>query len=199
MDWEKHLKALSGYDIAFEIKQGYYHVSLKYEKDWNVITPENDCIYVEERNGIYHYIASTDSVTVNDIFKAIDATIEYNQDLQKKLELFKKKTEELRDIFAKENLDVLETIEFKYGKKTTRRRHKKTPIKNENEVVKNVNNELKSSEEENDDKLNMKENQDNNSNTPLTAEEQNVQSNEIIEDDEIVPMDDEYMEELERK
>jgi hypothetical protein len=116
-DWENRLKELSDYDIGFEIKQGYYHISIVFDEKWEVLEPDNESIYVEKRNGVYHYIAPSDSVTIAEMFKTVDATIEYNMDLQKKLILFKKKTEELQEIFAKETLEVLETIEFKYGLK----------------------------------------------------------------------------------
>ena len=81
MDWENRLKELNGYNISFEIKQGYYHVALVYENGWSVLTPDNQSIYVEERNGVYHYIASIDDVKIEDIFNSIDSTIEYNMEV----------------------------------------------------------------------------------------------------------------------
>ena len=84
MEWEKRLKELNGYNISFEIKQGYYHIALTFDDGWNILTPENEFIYVEERNNVYHYIASTDNVKIEDMFNAIDATIDFNMDLQKK-------------------------------------------------------------------------------------------------------------------
>ena len=32
-DWENKLKELSGYDIGFEIKQGYYHISIVFDEN----------------------------------------------------------------------------------------------------------------------------------------------------------------------
>ena len=116
-DWENRLKELSDYNIGFEIKQGYYHISIVFDEKWEVLEPDNESIYVEKRNGVYHYIAPSDSVTIAEMFKTVDTTIDYNIDLQKKLLLFRKKTEELQEIFANESLEVLETIEFKYGLK----------------------------------------------------------------------------------
>ena len=95
MDWEKRLKELNGYNISFEIRQGYYHIALVYDKGWDILAPDNELIYVQEKDGVYHYIASTDDVKLDEIFGTIDATISYNMDLQKKLILFKQKTEEL--------------------------------------------------------------------------------------------------------
>lgn len=131
MDWEKRIKELSNYDISFEIKQGYYHIAIKYDEGWNILSPENEAIYLEERNGIYHYIASTDSVKIEDIFNVIDSTIEYNLDLQKKLILFKQKTEELQQLFSNEDYDVLQTIEFTLKKKKETKKTKSKVNKKE--------------------------------------------------------------------
>ena len=84
-DLENRLKKLSDYDVGFEIKQGYYHISIAFDKDWEVLLPDNENIYVENRNGVHHYIAPTDAVTIAEMFKTVDATIEYNIDLQKKI------------------------------------------------------------------------------------------------------------------
>ena len=112
MEWENRLKELSGYNISFEIKQGYYHIALTYDDGWDVLIPDNENIYVEKRNGVYHYIASIDTAKIEDLFKSIDATIDYNMDLQKKLILFKQKTEELQALFADEDYEKLQTIKF---------------------------------------------------------------------------------------
>ena len=130
MNWEEKLRELSGYDIAFEIKQGYYHISLKYQDNWNIIVPENENIYVEQRNGICHYIASTDSITIDEMFKVIDNTIEYNTDLEKKLELFKEKVAKLQELFSTESYKKLKTIEFVFPKqkKSSKKKLKETTV-----------------------------------------------------------------------
>lgn len=131
MDWEYKLKELSNYNIAFEIRQGYYHISIVYQNGWDIIVPENDYIYLEKRGDTYHYIASTDSVNINDMFKAIEHTINYNKDLEKKLELFKEKTSELQELFSKETYEKLKTLEFVFPmqKKKTKKVKKKEDTK----------------------------------------------------------------------
>jgi hypothetical protein len=101
------------------------HSYLVFDEKWEILEPDNESIYVEKRNGVYHYIAPVDSVTIAEMFKTLDTTIDYNMDLQRKLLLFKKKTEELQEIFANESLEVLETIEFKYGLKKKEQAKKK--------------------------------------------------------------------------
>lgn len=129
MNWEDKIKELSNYNIAFEIREGYYHISIIFQDGWDVILPESENIYVEKRNGMYHYIASIDTVNLNDIFTCIENTINYNKDLEKKLELFKEKTIELQEIFSYESYDKLKTIEFTFPrqkKKTKKKKETKT-------------------------------------------------------------------------
>jgi len=130
MDWENKLKELGNYNIAFEIRQGYYHISIMYQDSWDIIMPENENIYLEKRNGTYHYIAATESVSIDDMFECVDNTINYNKDLEKKLELFKQKTAELQELFAKENYERLKTIEFVFPmqKKTRKKKAKETLV-----------------------------------------------------------------------
>ena len=190
-EWENRLKELSGYDIGFEIKQGYYHISIVFDEDWNILEPDNESIYVEKRNGVYHYIAPADNVTIAEMFKTVDTTIDYNMDLQKKLLLFKKKTEELQEIFANETLEVLETIEFKYGLKKKEQPKKKRgrKPKKEEEESKNLTEELKEKEEVIENKENeIKETK------PL-----NEDSGYIDNDEEVVMAQDGFFEELERE
>ena len=188
-DWENKLKELSGYDIGFEIKQGYYHISIVFDEDWNILEPDNESIYVEKRNGVYHYIAPADNVTIAEMFKTVDTTIEYNIDLQKKLLLFKKKTEELQEIFANETLEVLETIEFKYGLKKKEQPKKKRgrKPKKEEEESKNLTEELKEEVTEN------KENE------IQETEALNEDNGYIDNKDEVVMAQDGFFEELERE
>ena len=189
-DWENKLKELSGYDIGFEIKQGYYHISIVFDEDWNILEPDNESIYVEKRNGVYHYIAPADNVTIAEMFKTVDTTIDYNMDLQKKLLLFKKKTEELQEIFANETLEVLETIEFKYGLKKKEQPKKKRgrKPKKEEEESKNLTEELKEEE--------VTENKENEIQETETLNEDNGY---IDNEDEVVMAQDGFFEELERE
>ena len=190
-DLEKRLKELSGYNIGFEIKQGYYHISIVFDENWEVLEPDNESIYVEKRNGMYHYIASVDSVTIADMFKIVDMTIDYNIDLQKKMLLFKKKTEELQNIFANETLEVLETIEFKYGLNQQEQPKKKRgrKPKKQMEESKKLTEDLKETEEVIENKENEIQ-----ETKPL-----NEDSGYIDNDDEVVIAQDGFFEELKRE
>jgi len=130
MEWENKLKELNEYNVAFEIRQGYYHISIVFQDGWDVILPDNKNIYLEKRNGIHHYIASTETISINEMFDCIDNTIQYNKDLERKLILFKEKTKELQDIFSKEDYEKLKTIEFTFPKQ--KKKQKKMKIEKTN-------------------------------------------------------------------
>ena len=196
-DWENRLKELSGYDIGFEIKQGYYHISIVFDEKWEVLEPDNESIYVEKRNGVYHYIAPSDSVTIAEMFKTVDTTIDYNMDLQKKLLLFRKKTEELQEIFANESLEVLETIEFKYGLKK-----KEQPKKKRGRKSKKQEEESKKLTEEcyNDlNELEKEEVTENKENEIQETKPLNEDNGYIDNEEEVVVAQDGFFEELERE
>ena len=150
-----------------------------YNPDWSVLMPENKDIYVEERNGVHHYIALVDNINIGDMFKCIDETINYNKDLERKLILFKEKTKELQDIFSKEEYDKLKTLEFRFPpqKKTKKTTKKKTEIKvNETNSV------------------SVTEEKENTTVTEKEVDEQPTQTEEVVH-----MKEGEYMEELERK
>lgn len=197
-DWENRLKELSDYYIGFEIKQGYYHISIVFDQNWKILEPDNKNIYVKQKNGIWHYIASTDSTTIAEMFKTVDATIEYNMDLQKKLILFKKKTEELQEIFAKETLEVLETIEFKYGlkkEKLPKKKKEEQPKKKRGRKSKKQEEKSKSLTEEYYNSIKKLENENNED----KIEETETINEYIDNDEEVVMPQDGFFEELERK
>jgi hypothetical protein len=196
-DWENRLKELSDYDIGFEIKQGYYHISIVFDEKWEILEPDNESIYVEKRNGVYHYIAPADSVTIAEMFKTVDTTIDYNIDLQKKLLLFRKKTEELQEIFANESLEVLETIEFKYGlkKKGQPKKKRGRKPKKQEEESKNLTEEYYNALNE----LEKEEVTENKENEIQETKPLNEDNGYIDNDEEVVMAQDGFFEELERE
>lgn len=195
MDFEKKLNELNQYNVTFEIRQGYYHVSLIFDDNWEIVAADNEAIHIEKRNGICHYIGHREEVKINEIFDAINETIEYNIDLEKKLALFKEKTEELQDIFAKEDYEILKTIKFIFmdnepkPKPKKRGRKPKQDKEEKNEAV-----------EQDLETTTITKNMEKEEEIVNNIEELNeVNSNCYDDDEEIVTMTDGFIEELERK
>lgn len=202
MDFEKSLKDLSCYNISFEIKEGYYHVSLVFKENWEIVS-DNDLISIVNRNGRTHYIGATDSVTIDDIFKLINSTIDYNTDLELKLELFKETTQKLQELFANEKLEVLKTIQFKVTRKKEKAKTEtpKKEVKTKKKTTGKKTRMTKKIKEQN--KLPKEEEV-----TEETVDNTLISENNIYdehysdlpyeEEDDIVTMEDGYMEEAER-
>ena len=190
MDLENKLRKLNDFNISFEIKQGYYHIVLQYDDKWDVIMPENESIFVQERNGFYHYIALIDNVKLDEIFDAIDSTIDYNIDLEKKLLLFKQKTEELQKIFADEDYETLQTLVFKFDEK----QELKNIMKKSKTVTKSKT--PKKTRSKKTTKSEKKQTE------PTVPEEQTTIVNEPVdydENQEVVVMKDDFIEELKKE
>lgn len=108
-----------------------------------------------ENNNVTYYCAPANKVSFEEVFKSINDTIEYNMDLERKVQLFREKVNELQTIFAEEDIDVLKTITFKY-KKPKKRNHK---VENVNETFDETITETNDVSEDNN--LNLMDNDQN--------------------------------------
>lgn len=145
MDLQEKLIELSEYNVSFNVANGSFVIRIKYDDRWTVIQPDSKDIsfYRDDSNdSVYYYVAPI-TVGIDKMFSAIDETIEYNRELEIKVELFKQKMNELQEIFAQEPLEVLNTLEFKMKKKRDKiKKSKQTEIEKEvseeNESVKDI-------------------------------------------------------------
>lgn len=140
MNLQDVMVKLAEYSVGCRIMDGYFLINITYDKDWNVIPPENEKIEFAQKNGISYYMAMINEVSFDEVFKSIRETIDYNIDLQKKVTLFKAKVDELQEIFAKEDLDTLRTITFEYtSKKKDKRKYvKKKEIGKGNTITEDI-------------------------------------------------------------
>lgn len=122
LDFEKWLKKLECYNIAFEIKDNYYYIKLAFSDEWDILQPEDEYIHVEKSGGLVHYIADMRVVSLNALFETINKTVEHNMLLAKKLLLFKMKVKELEKLFSEEDFEKLEKIQFTFGNKRGRKK-----------------------------------------------------------------------------
>lgn len=115
MNMQDIMVKLAEYSVGCRIMDGYFLINITYNENWNVIPPENEKIEFAQKNGVTYYMAMLNEVSFDEVFNSIKETIDYNIDLQKKVTLFKAKVDELQEIFAKEDLETLRTIQFSYG------------------------------------------------------------------------------------
>lgn len=146
MDLQEKLIELSEYNVSFNVANGSFVIRIKYDDRWTVIQPDSKDIsfYRDDSNdSVYYYVAPI-TVGIDKMFSAIDETIEYNRELEIKVELFKQKMNELQEIFAQEPLEVLNTLEFKMKRKKEKQKKDKT---NETKKEENVSEETERTEE----------------------------------------------------
>lgn len=116
---EEQLKALAEYEVDFKYQKDWFIVGITFKPQWVIVEPSNTLIEYVEKDGRYYYGAPVDSIKVDDIFCCINETIEYNKDIERKMDLFNRKVDELQELFAIENYDDLITLEFKLKRKKT--------------------------------------------------------------------------------
>lgn len=116
MTLNEHLVNLSKYSINFTTVEDYIIISLLFPSKWTINKPLNKNVRFEKIEERYYYAISI-SNNVDEVFDVIYDTIKYNKEVEEKTKLFKEKIEELKNIFANENIEVLKKIEFKIKKK----------------------------------------------------------------------------------
>ena len=120
MTLQERLVALAPYNAGFNIYDNQFVINITYVDNWVVVEPDKDSNIMLTKDlgneNLYYYIAPM-SVSFDTIFDLVDMTINYNVELQEKVVFFKEKVNELKTLFANEDLESLKTLEFKLKKK----------------------------------------------------------------------------------
>lgn len=122
------------------IAEGIIFLTVNFPQDWKInpkILEEHNVKVMPTEDYDGYYFAATLDVGIDSIFNAIDETITFNEVAGIKKALFLEKVSELQRIFEEEPLDILQTIEFKYKKKSVKKNKKNETdsIDNEEEVA----------------------------------------------------------------
>lgn len=129
MNIQERLVSLSKFNAGLNMVNGNFIVTITFDPNWDVIEPTGDDVVFErdERNPNMYYYAAPMSMDINVIFSSIDETIEYNRELERKVELFTKKHAELVELFKNETYENLKTLTFVIpeAKPVTKRGRKK--------------------------------------------------------------------------
>lgn len=118
------IKELNGYFLGMNVAEGFIYITVRFPEEWKIssrINEKYDVKTVKTENGLGYYFYTSMDVGFDNVFRAIEDTIEFNEMALQKQELFMIKIQELQAIFEDEPLDVLKTIEFKYKKKRSKK------------------------------------------------------------------------------
>ena len=128
------IKNIGEYFKGMNVAEGFIYITVCFPDGWKVsnrLEEKYDVKAIKTENEIGYYFFTSMDVGFEKLFEAIEDTISFNQVALLKQQLFMEKIKELQILFEDEPLDVLETIEFKYKK----RKSKKNDIKEKEEEL----------------------------------------------------------------
>lgn len=153
MNFQEKIINLSEYKLGFNIYNGYTIINITYPKEWSVIKPDNkDITFAQDEvhTETYFYSAPI-TCDMSVIFNCIEATIEFNKEMEKKIALFQEKQKELQNIFIEESYETLESLTFSFKKKKNKKNVQKTNAtveeNTQSQSTEELNNEMLSVEE----------------------------------------------------
>ena len=127
MTLQDRITSIQPYFRGIEIKETLFIVRILYPKKWTAYNREDEVIKVtksDTNSNEWFYYANIDEIDLNEIFDLVEDTIHTNEALYMKIELMKKKMEELKNLFQEETLERLRTLEFTFTAKPKRKRKK---------------------------------------------------------------------------
>lgn len=101
---------------------GQIIIHVTYKPNWRVLESYDEAVKIarDDNNQYqYFYYASTET-DFNRIFDVIDTTVKFNNEAELKRELLIQKVNELQKLFEVEDLETLQTLEFKVKKKKSK-------------------------------------------------------------------------------
>lgn len=117
MMFEEMFIKLADYDVNCRTYEGHFLITLAFDPNWVVLEPEDQRVQCRAHNGRYVYCAPVADGGLDAIFKAVQETINYNEDAARKMELFQQKTEELSKIFIENDYEKLKDLTFTFAKR----------------------------------------------------------------------------------
>ena len=152
---QERLSKIKDFFVGMEMYNGLWVVRVKYRPKWGAYPPEDGSIKVVSDEGepdLWWYCANDESVEIDSILSLIEETIETNMEAIKKVELFKLKAGELKQIFSDETIGLkkLQSLRFVFDDEV--KEVTKVPMKSETkkkasskkELITQVDDEIKS-------------------------------------------------------
>ena len=115
---QDRIKDNAKYFRGMEMTNGILIVKVLYEEKWGVYPKDDESVKVAKSTELpneWYYYGDFDVITFDDVFDLIEETVEMNINAAKKIQLLNQKFEELKQIFATENLQKLETLYFGFN------------------------------------------------------------------------------------
>lgn len=144
MSLKDRINKISEYFRGIDYQGGLFIVKVAYPNKIEPKGSEDELIKVtfSEDDGLWYYYADAEIVNEDSIFDLIEDTIKTYEEAKKKIVLIKEKIEELREIFANNPLERLQTLYFGFNENVEIKKPKRQRRKKENKTENDVKNEV---------------------------------------------------------
>lgn len=125
---QERIKDNALYFRGMEMTNGILIIKVQFEEKWGVYPNQAETIKVAkstETPNEWYYYGDFEVISFDEIFDLIEDTVIMNINAAKKIELLNQKFEELKNIFATEKLEKLETLYFGFNETTVKKPKKK--------------------------------------------------------------------------
>lgn len=132
------IKRIENYFVGMNVASGYIYITVRFPENWKVSSKIEEkynvkAVKTEDETGYYFF--SEMSNGFDNVFAAIEESIDINLMAALKQEMFVRKLKELQAIFEEETIETLKTLEFKYKKKKPKKIQENEELNEEKEVV----------------------------------------------------------------
>lgn len=134
---QDRIKDNAKYFRGMEMTNGILIVKVLYEEKWGVYPKDDESVKIAKSTELpneWYYYGDFDVITFDDVFDLIEETVEMNINAAKKIQLLNQKFEELKQIFATENLQKLETLYFGFNETVKSKPKRKYNKKKKEEI-----------------------------------------------------------------
>ena len=133
MNIQERIKNISEYFVGMQMstEDNVVYVRTRFPDKWVISELLEDNFNVrgiqDKKNNTQFFFTNIEN-GFDVVFDAIDFTIQMNKSALERLELFKEKVEELKELFDSEEIDKLRRLEFTFKKQETKSRKKKVAV-----------------------------------------------------------------------
>ena len=133
MNIQERIKNISEYFIGMQMstEDNIVYVRTRFPNNWVISELLEDNFHVrgiqDKKNNTQFFFTNIEN-GFDVVFDAIDFTIQMNKSALERLELFKEKVEELKELFDSEEIEKLRRIEFTFKKQEKKSRKKKVAV-----------------------------------------------------------------------
>ena len=137
---QERIKDIENYRPNITFQDGAIIIKIQFKKGWQILQPENSELVAFSKddniNGLYWYVALLEHSDF--IFDSIEQTIAVNQEMEKKIELYETKIQELKDLFLSDvSFEKLQTLQFVFNNPNKPKRAYNKSKKIQEEVILN--------------------------------------------------------------